>query len=188
MLKKDLKEHLDCFRDLAEFADLIEHAAALLTTCIQQGGKILICGNGGSAADSQHFAAEIVGRFRQERVAMPAIALTTDTSILTAIGNDYDFSTIFSRQIQALGRPDDMLIALSTSGSSSNVVNAVAAAHNLGIASIVLTGGDGGKLVSMAEVSIVVPSRNTPRIQEAHIFILHFWAQQLELATIKGTT
>ena len=180
MLEQNLKEHLDCFKNLAELDGLIENAAERLTAHIQRGGKIMICGNGGSAADSQHFTAELVGRFHRDRIALPAIALTTDTSIITAVGNDDAFTYIFSRQIEALSRPDDILIALSTSGSSGNVVQAVATAQARKIPTIVLTGADGGKLSSMADIIIKVPSRNTPRIQEAHSFILHFWAERIE--------
>jgi len=180
MLEKNLKEHMACFQDLFELEALIENAANLLTACVQQGGKIMSCGNGGSAADSQHFAAEIVCRFYRDRIALPAISLTTDTSIMTATANDDTFTHIFSRQIEALSRPDDMLIALSTSGSSKNIVQAVKTAQERQIPVIVLTGAGGGSLSSMADVAIQVPSNNTPRIQEAHIFILHYWAERIE--------
>jgi len=190
MLEKNLKEHMACFQDLFELEALIENAANLLTACVQQGGKIMSCGNGGSAADSQHFAAEIVCRFYRDRIALPAISLTTDTSIMTATANDDTFTHIFSRQIEALSRPDDMLIALSTSGSSKNIVQAVKTAQERQIPVIVLTGAGGGSLSSMADVAIQVPSNNTPRIQEAHIFILHYWAERIEASLFdkKDTT
>ena len=148
------------------------------------------CGNGGSAADSQHFAAEIVCRFYRDRMALPAISLTTDTSIMTATANDDTFTHIFSRQIEALSRPGDMLIALSTSGSSKNIVQAVKTAQDRQVSVIVLTGAGGGNLSSMADVAIQVPSQNTPRIQEAHIFILHYWAERIEASLFdkKDTT
>ena len=180
MLNNSLKEHLDCFHDLADQDGLIEAAAEQLTACIRRGGKIMICGNGGSAADSQHFSTEIVGRFMRDRRALPAIALTTDTSSLTAIGNDFGFSKVYSRQIEALGRSEDCLIALSTSGFSANIIQAVTTAKNNHITTIGLTGADGGKLSNMVDIAINVPARNTPRIQEAHIFILHYWAECIE--------
>jgi D-sedoheptulose 7-phosphate isomerase len=180
MFNKNLQEHLSCFNDLAELSEPVEQVAERLTACIRRGGKIMICGNGGSAADSQHFSTEIVGRFLRDRRAMPAIALTTDTSILTAIGNDFGFTEVYSRQIEALGRSDDSLIALSTSGSSVNIIQAVTTAKNNHITTIGLTGADGGKLSNMVDIAIKVPARNTPRIQEVHIFILHYWAECIE--------
>lgn len=184
MIENNLKEHIDCFRDLAGLQGPIVHAAELLTVCLEQGGKILVCGNGGSAADAQHFAAELVGRYYLDRMALPAIALTTDTSIITAVGNDYGFADIFARQIEALGQPKDILIALSTSGASANAVHAVEAAQARQMFSIAMTGADGGHLGTLANVTIPVPCRNTPRIQEAHCFILHCWAETIEAALV----
>ena len=147
---------------------------------MQRGGKILIMGNGGSAADSQHIAAEIVGRYKKERRGLPAIALTTDTSILTSVANDYGYEHIFTRQIQALCRPEDAVIGITTSGNSQNVVNAIIEANAIGASTIGLTGGTGGKLVDLCKFNLVVPSSDTPRIQEMHIFIGHSLCDMLE--------
>jgi len=135
--------------------------------------KLLLCGNGGSAADAQHIAGEFVNRFMLERPPLPAIALTTDTSIITSIGNDYSFDEIFSKQVKAIGMDGDILLAISTSGKSANILSAVKAAKNLGIYTAGLTGGDGGKLVGLADMVLVVKSNTTPRIQETHILVGH---------------
>jgi D-sedoheptulose 7-phosphate isomerase len=143
---------------------------------ITAGGKVLVCGNGGSAADAQHFAAEFVGRFERERPGLAAVALTTDTSILTAIGNDYDFNAIYSKQVQALGQPGDVLVAISTSGNSANILAAVAAAHEREMTVIAFSGRGGGKLVAQlreTDVSVCVPHERTARIQEVHLLALH---------------
>ena len=143
---------------------------------ITGGGKVMACGNGGSAADAQHFAAELVGRFERERPGLAAIALTTDTSILTAIGNDYDFAAIYSKQVQALGQPGDVLIAISTSGNSANVLAAIEAAHAREMTVVALTGRTGGRLralLSDTDVLIAVPHDRTARIQEVHLLSLH---------------
>ena len=144
------------------------------------GNKILIIGNGGSAADSQHFAAELMVRFKKERSPYPAIALTTDSSILTAHGNDYNFKTIFRRQVEALGSKGDCLFALSTSGTSPNIIEAISAAKKKKLFVIGLTGAEGGKMKDMCDIIIRVPSDNTARIQENHIFIIHILCQLLE--------
>ena len=143
---------------------------------ITAGGKVLACGNGGSAADAQHFAAELVGRFERERPGLAAIALTTDSSILTAIGNDYDFASIYSKQVQAIGQPGDVLIAISTSGNSANVLAAVEAAHAKDMTVVALTGRTGGRLIELltdTDVHIAVPHDRTARIQEVHLLALH---------------
>jgi D-sedoheptulose 7-phosphate isomerase len=180
MFASVLNQHIDCFRRLEKKAARIEHIGALLSATIEKGRKIMICGNGGSAADAQHFTAELVGRFEQERCAWPAIALTTDTSILTAIGNDYGFAEVFARQVQGLGQSGDVLIAISTSGHSENVIRAVAAAKALGIETVGLLGRDGGVLQSGTDHSIIIRESKTARIQEAHSFILHVWAMLIE--------
>ncbi len=180
ILKNSIEEHRSNLQKLTELIEPIEQAAGQLAACIRRGHKILICGNGGSAADSQHFAAELVGRFLRERQPLPAVALTTDASILTAVGNDYGFQEIFSRQIEALGQPGDCLIALSTSGTSKNILRAVNTARSRHIATIGLTGNAGGKLAVMVDTAIKAPGRISPRIQEIHIFILHYWAQHIE--------
>lgn len=154
----------------------IAEAIAALMACLTGGGKILACGNGGSAADAQHFAAEFVGRFERERPELPAIALTTDTSILTAIGNDYDFSQVFAKQVRALGQPGDVLVAISTSGNSANILTAVQAAHQREMVVIALTGKGGGQLgttLRETDVHICVPHNVTARIQEVHLLSLH---------------
>ncbi len=162
----------------------IGDAVGAVVGCITAGGKVLACGNGGSASDAQHFAAEFVGRFERERPGLAAIALTTDTSILTAIGNDYDFNSIYSKQVQALGTPGDVLIAISTSGNSANVLAAVAAAHAKEMSVIALTGRGGGKLAPMlteTDVHICVPHERTARIQEVHILALHCICDAVDL-------
>ena len=148
-------------------------AIEALTGSIVNGGKILACGNGGSAADAQHFAAEMVGRFEVERQELAAIALTTDTSIITSIGNDYHFDEIFAKQVRAIGRKDDMAIGISTSGNSSNVVAAMKTAGEMGLQTLALTGSGGGKLAELADILFAVDSRVTARIQESHITFGH---------------
>ena len=154
----------------------IADAVEAVMGCITAGGKLMVCGNGGSASDAQHFAAEFVGRFERERPGLAALALTTDTAILTAIGNDYDFSSIFSKQVQALGTPGDVLIAISTSGNSANVLAAIEAAHAKDMTVVALTGRAGGKLGALltdTDVHICVPHDRTARIQEIHGLALH---------------
>ena len=158
----------------------IVDAAMLIARCLRGGGKLLFFGNGGSAADAQHLAAEFVGRFRIERQALPAIALTTDSSILTAVGNDYGFDQIFARQVQALGRPGDVAIGISTSGNSPNVNGAIKQAAKQDLKTIGLAGKDGGSLVKSVDVSIVVASTNIARIQECHITIGHILCEVVE--------
>ena len=148
-------------------------AAEAMVTALRVGGRILACGNGGSAADAQHFAAELVGRFERERAALAAIALTTDTSILTALANDYDFARVFGRQVEALGRPGDVLLGISTSGGSANVIAAFAAAKAGGLTTVALTGRDGGAVGAAADIHINVPSPSTARAQEVHRTLLH---------------
>ncbi len=159
----------------------LAQVAEKMSTTIASGNKILICGNGGSAADSQHFAGEMVGRFLSERRALPAIALTTDTSILTAIGNDYGYEEVFSRQVEGLGRSGDLLFAISTSGNSPNVLRAVEAAKGLDIPIVALTGQDGGELGKLADIHLnVALGKNSPRIQETHIMIIHILVDLLD--------
>jgi D-sedoheptulose 7-phosphate isomerase len=158
----------------------IEKAAAAIAKSIKSGGKVLIFGNGGSAADSQHMAAELVGRFKKERKAFPAIALTTDTSTLTALANDYGYDHVFSRQIEALGKPGDIAFGISTSGNSNNVIEAIKKGKSLGLTTIGLTGHDGGKLKKECDITIIVPSKDTPRIQESHTMIIHIICELVE--------
>ncbi len=151
---------------------IVEIGRALALT-LARGGKILFCGNGGSAADAQHLAAEFVNRFLLERPPLPALALTTDTSILTAIGNDYGFEQVFAKQVKALAAPDDILVAISTSGSSENVLRALQAAREKGVVTVGLTGGDGGEMLDRCDHLLLVPSSSTPLVQEMHITIGH---------------
>ena len=154
----------------------IARAVALMAGSLRSGGKVLACGNGGSAADAQHFAAELVNRFERERAPLAGLALTTDSSTLTAIANDYEYDQVFSKQVGALGQAGDVLLAISTSGNSSNVLEALAAAHDLGVRVIALTGRGGGKMAPMLtreDVHICVPHQNTARIQEVHLLVLH---------------
>ena len=157
-------------------AEPTAQAAELLFNTLANDGKFLICGNGGSAADAQHFAAEMTGRFEKERMELAAIALTTDTSALTAIGNDYGFDHVFSKQVRALGRTGDVLVGISTSGNSGNVIEAIKAAHENGMHIIALTGRDGGKIAHLlkeGDVLLNVPYPRTARIQEVHILLIH---------------
>jgi len=147
---------------------------------LNRGCRILICGNGGSAADAQHFAAELSGRYVKERRPLAGIALSTDTSALTAIGNDYGFDRVFSRQVEALGRPGDLLVGISTSGNSANIIQAVAAAKSLGLKTLGLLGKDGGSLKDLMDESLVVPSEVTARVQEVHEMIYHFWCEVID--------
>jgi D-sedoheptulose 7-phosphate isomerase len=152
---------------------LVVAAAGMLAQVFKQGGRVLIFGNGGSAADAQHLAAEFVNRFQVERPPLAALALTTDTSILTAVGNDYDFREIFVKQVQALGKPGDLAWGISTSGNSPNVAAGLETARKLGLKTLALSGGDGGPVAAAAEMALVVPSRDTPRVQEVHITLGH---------------
>jgi len=177
---QNLAEHRRLFDGLAELEQPIDAASRLLIAALQQGGKLMFCGNGGSAADSQHLAAELTGRFIQDRRPLAALALSTDTSALTCIANDYSFAHVFERQVRGLGRRGDALIAISTSGNSTNVLLAARAARELGIQVIGLLGRDGGELRLLCDVPIVVSSAVTARIQEAHILIGHTLCGRIE--------
>jgi D-sedoheptulose 7-phosphate isomerase len=169
----NLAEHRALFAQLDALEAEVERAGETIARALEAGGKLLICGNGGSAADSQHIAAELTGRFIRDRRPLAAIALTTDTSALTSIANDYAFDEVFARPVRALGRAGDVLLGLSTSGNSANVLRAVDAARELGLTSVGLLGRDGGALRTRCDQAIVVPSTTTARIQEAHILIGH---------------
>lgn len=168
-----IKESAEVISSLSSHSEEIMKMADIITNCLKNGNKILIMGNGGSAADSQHIAAEIVGRYKKERKGYPAIALTTDTSILTAIGNDYSYDYIFVRQIEALAREKDVVLGISTSGNSKNIIEAINKANELNCITLGLLGKDGGKLKDVIQHSLIIKSNNTPRIQEAHQFIYH---------------
>lgn len=163
-------------------APLMAEMAILMVDTFRRGGKLLVMGNGGSAADAQHFSAEIVGRFKMERRGLPAIALTTDTSILTAIGNDYGFDAVFRRQVEALAMAGDMLVGISTSGNSPNVKSAMELAREKGCRTIGLLGKDGGSIKGLCDLALVVPSDDTPRIQEGHGLIIHIVCDLVEKA------
>ncbi len=181
VIESSLNEHLVTIEVVREkLQPLIAEIAERLSSALKSGGKLLICGNGGSAADAQHFAAELVGRFEKERNGLPAIALTTDTSSLTAIGNDYGFDRLFSRQVEALATSSDVLIGISTSGNSENVVMAIKKAKERGCQTIGMTGKDGGRIAAEADMNINVPVQRTARIQEAHLTILHILCEIIE--------
>jgi len=165
---------------LADNKDKIGKAVTMITGALKKSRKVLLFGNGGSAADSQHIAAELIGRFQKERKALAAVALTTDTSALTALGNDYGFDVIFARQIEGLGVKGDVAVGLSTSGNSVNVVKGLKAAKRRGLKTISLTGCDGGKVAKLTDISLIVPSKVTARIQESHVVIAHAICELVE--------
>jgi len=182
-IKQQLQDHRALI-DLLErdLAPKIAEMSTLISDALAKGNKLLVMGNGGSAADSQHFVAEIVGRFKMERTALPAVALSTDTSILTAIGNDYGFDAIFSRQIEALAAPGDIVVGISTSGNSPNVLKALLAARERGCRTIGLLGKDGGSSKAVCDLPLVMPTSDTPRIQEGHITVIHIVCDLVEKA------
>ena len=180
MIKSELEGHLATIKATFALEADIKKACETAVATLKAGGKILLCGNGGSAADAQHIAAELTGRYKTERGALAGIALTTDTSALTAIGNDYGYEFVFSRQLEALGCEGDLLIAISTSGNSGNVVKALELARKIGIKTIGLSGRTGGAMNELCELNLVVPSNDTPRIQEMHILIGHIICQAID--------
>lgn len=184
---QNLADHIEVVRDLEPVVPDIEAVADRLVTRIEGGGTIFWMGNGGSAADSQHLAAELVGRFRRERTAVASLALTTDTSALTAIGNDYGFDSVFERQVAAQCNPGDVVVGISTSGNSTNVLRAVGAATDIGADTIGLTGDDGGALADRVDLCVSVPSDETARIQEAHILIGHILCERVEQAVVNDS-
>ena len=187
-IEKKIDEHLQVITATRSLSGVLGELGKLMADRLAGGGKVLWMGNGGSAADSQHLAAEFVGRFSRERRALPSIALTTNTSILTAIGNDYGYETIFARQIEALCGPGDVVVGISTSGNSANVLEGLKAARDRGAPTVGFTGGDGGSMGALVDYCLTVPSRDTARIQEAHILIGHLlcdWAES-ELAEGAG--
>lgn len=170
---RNLDEHLQLMQVLGALDPQVQDAGQRLAAVLSAGGKLMFCGNGGSAADCQHLASELTGRFVKDRRPLAGLALTTDSSALTCIGNDYSFDDVFARQVQGLGRAGDALVAISTSGNSGNVIRAVEAARTMGIYTVGLLGRDGGKLGALCDNSIVVPHAGTARIQEAHLLIGH---------------
>lgn len=176
-----LDQHVEVFQRIRlSHVAVIRECAELILETFKSGNKVLLVGNGGSAADAQHIAAEFVGRYETERIALPAIALTTDTSSLTALANDFDFDRVFMRQIDALASKDDLLIAISTSGTSSNIIAAVMSARRRGCRILGMTGNEGKKLAGLSDVCLMIPSRRTARIQEAHITIAHIWCEMID--------
>lgn len=180
LFSERLEEHFETMRAIEAQAEVFGQIAAKMIESLRAGGKICFMGNGGSAADSQHLAAELVGRFQRDRPGMASIALTTDTSILTAVANDYGYEAIFARQVEGLCGPNDVVVGLSTSGNSPNVLRAVEKAREMKIFTVGLTGGHGGKLAAAADLAIVVPSPKAARVQEAHIFIGHTLCEAIE--------
>ncbi|MGB8890154.1 MAG: D-sedoheptulose 7-phosphate isomerase [Candidatus Korobacteraceae bacterium] len=178
-----IAEHLAVIRQFEAQQDAFERAAILITNSLLNGNKVLWCGNGGSAADAQHLAAELVGRFRRERRALSSIALTTNTSVLTAVANDYGYDKIFERQIEALCQPGDVVIGISTSGNSANVCAALRKARELGASTIAMTGLAGNRLAALADICLHVQSTDAARIQECHILCGHILCEWVEIAT-----
>ncbi len=184
LLTRSLEEHLQTFQLLLQKTlPQIARAGEVISQALGSGHKVLLCGNGGSAADAQHIAAELVGRYEQERRSWPAIALTTDTSALTALSNDYGFEEVFARQVAGLANAGDVLIAISTSGKSPNIVRAAEQAKVLGCTTIALTGAAAEPLASSCDFAVIVPSDRTSRVQEAHIAIGHLWCEMLDKAS-----
>jgi D-sedoheptulose 7-phosphate isomerase len=182
MILRELQAHQAVISNVIETmqSDILTASDTVVET-LKSGGKILLCGNGGSAADAQHIAAELTGRYKTERRGLAGIALTTDTSALTAIGNDYGYDAVFSRQAEALCNAGDLLIGISTSGNSKNVINAMNTAKELGAKTLALCGRDGGEMAKIANFSLVVPDSDTPRIQEMHILIGHILCQAIDM-------
>lgn len=180
-IKNEFNSHLETIKKVIEcMGEDLEKATNLVVNILKNGNKILLFGNGGSAADAQHIAAELTGRYKSERRGLPAIALTTDTSALTAIGNDYGYDRVFDRQVEALANKDDLLIGISTSGNSRNVINALKFGRELGCKTLGFSGKDGGNMNNICDINLIVPSDNTPRIQEMHILFGHIICQIID--------
>ena len=180
MFNELIEQHMAVFRNMGQLADSVGKVGAVISTALMSNHKIMLCGNGGSASDSQHIAAEFIGRLVKDRRPLAAIALTTDSSCITCVANDYSFADIFARQVEGLGQPGDVLVAISTSGNSENVIRAVEAARKNSIQTVALLGRDGGRLGQLVDLPIVIPSDVTARIQEAHIFIGHVLCTMVE--------
>jgi D-sedoheptulose 7-phosphate isomerase len=187
-IAREIQESISVKTELGRAAaDQIAEAATAIVACLRAGGKLIAFGNGGSASDAQHMVAELVGRYAVKRQALAAIALTTNTSSLTAIANDFGFEEIFPRQLEALAKPQDVVLAISTSGNSPNVLRALETAKTLGLKKIGLTGNDGGKLRDLVDISVIVPSSSTPRIQEAHSLVIHILCGIVESAFVQDS-
>lgn len=186
IISESITEHFGLAGKLEDLIPVIEEAGNIIRTRISEGGKLIIMGNGGSAADAQHIAAEMVGRFEYEHAPIPALALTTNTSTLTAVSNDFGFEEVFSRQMESLLREEDVVLAVSTSGSSDNILRAIEKAHQKKVPVIGLSGKDGGELAKVCELCITVPCERTCRIQEMHILIGHILCEIIEIHWMKG--
>ena len=181
MIQKEMLSHQTVIaKTIESLQSHIYTACIIATETLKNGHKILLCGNGGSAADAQHIAAELSGRYKSERRGLPALALTTDTSVLTAVGNDFGFDRVFDRQVEAFAKEGDLLIGISTSGNSRNILRALSLARNIGCKTIGLSGRDGGAMGEFCDINIIVPSEETPRIQEMHIMIGHILCQAVD--------
>jgi D-sedoheptulose 7-phosphate isomerase len=182
IIQKEFNDHIDISKfTLTKISGSLENAAIMCINCLNKGGKIVLFGNGGSAADAQHIAAELIGRYKNERQALSAIALTTDTSTLTSIGNDYGYDIIFKRQVEALVNINDVIIGISTGGTSPNVINGISAAKKIGCKTIGFSGKDGGKFNEICNINIIIPANETARIQEMHILIGHILCQLIDI-------
>ncbi len=181
-----LEQHAQVVSSVIPLLPTVQAAADRVIAALAGGGRVYAFGNGGSAADAQHFTAELVGRYRRERRALPAMALTTDSSALTCIGNDYSYADLFARQVEGLVRPGDVVVGITTSGNSDNVIRGLSTAKGLGAVTIALTGGSGGKVASVADVAIVVPSTVTARIQEMHILFIHMICEEIDRWVLDG--
>ncbi|PAF52644.1 D-sedoheptulose 7-phosphate isomerase [Helicobacter sp. 13S00477-4] len=185
-IQKEFLQHSEIIqKSLLSLNEKIQQTAAILNKCLSNGGKIIICGNGGSAADAQHFAAELSGRYKKERKALGGIAITTDTSALTAIGNDYGYDYVFSRQVEAIANSRDLIFGISTSGNSKNIIKAFESGKKIGCQNIGLSGKNGGKMSEICDINLIVPSEDTPRIQETHILIIHILCDIIENTNIE---
>ncbi len=184
MIKTEIEEHLQVFHSLVKLEPILQKTSERLINAMRKGNKILVCGNGGSAADSLHFSTELVGRYKHNRQAWPVVDLASNTATITAIANDYGFNQVFARQVEAHGNPGDILLGISTSGDSQNIIDAFTSAKEKRIFTIGLTGFHGEKNQKNTDISINIPSNNTPRIQEAHIFLLHYFAHSIETTLI----
>lgn len=181
LVTNEIQAHIDTAQKALDLlAPILLESAKTITKALQDNKKILICGNGGSAADSQHFAAELTGRYKRERKGLRAIALSTDTSALTAIGNDYGYNHVFSRQVEAIAMQGDVVVGISTSGNSQNIINALEVANKIGCITLSLSGRDGGLIKNLCDYSIIAPSDDTPRIQEIHILCIHILCELIE--------
>lgn len=182
MIQKEFNSHQETMKKVinSDMAEMVQKAAVMAVSTLKNGNKILLCGNGGSAADAQHIAAELTGRYKSERKGLPAIALSTDTSALTAISNDYGYDRVFDRQVEALANKGDMIIGISTSGNSHNVLNALKMANNLDCMTLGLSGRNGGAMNDVCDINLIVPSDDTPRIQEMHILFGHIICQAID--------